>query len=94
MNLLNHATFSDFSALHMTPAAAPAAALATEKAPENDAGPGLGDEVLPAADTRCNQGAAETGNAGTIQGRIIAPPFSWLGGDAWPDFPARADTAP
>jgi hypothetical protein len=80
MNLLNHATFSEFSALHMAPAAAPAAALATERAPESDAGPGL-------------HGAAETGNAGSIQGRIIAPPFSWLGGDAWPDFSARADTA-
>jgi hypothetical protein len=79
MNLLNHATFSDFSALRMTPAAAPAAGPATERAPESGAGPGL----------HC---AAETGNAG-IQGRIITPPFSWLGGDAWPDFSARADTA-
>jgi hypothetical protein len=92
MNLLNHATFSDFSALHMTPAVA--TAPATERPPESGAGPGLRGELLPAADARCSQGAAETGNAGTIQGRIVAPPFSWLGGDAWPDFPARADTAP
>jgi hypothetical protein len=92
MNLLNHATFSDFSALHMTPTAAPAAALATERAPESG-GPRLREELLPAADARCCQGAAEAGNAGTIQGGIITPPFSWLGGDAWPDFSARADTA-
>jgi hypothetical protein len=94
MNLLNHTTFSDFSALHMTPAAAPAAAPATERARESGAVPGLREELLPAADTRCGQDDAVPGNAGMSQGRIIAPPFSWLGGDAWPDFPARADTAP
>lgn len=25
------------------------------------------------------------------KGRLTAPPFSWLGGDAWPHFPAWAD---
>jgi hypothetical protein len=25
------------------------------------------------------------------KGRLAAPPFSWLGGDAWPHFPAWAD---
>jgi hypothetical protein len=84
MNLLNHATFPDFSASHTTPAAAPAAGPAAVRAPESGAGPGLREELLP----------AEPGNAGMSQGRIVAPPFSWLGVDAWPDFPARADTAP
>lgn len=25
------------------------------------------------------------------KGQLAAPPFSWLGGDAWPHFPACAD---
>ena len=36
----------------------------------------------------------DTGGTGAAQGHNMAPPFSWLGGDAWPNFPARADTAP
>ncbi|WP_156367527.1 hypothetical protein [Arthrobacter sp. Leaf69] len=28
---------------------------------------------------------------GSDQGRHHAPPFSWLGGDAWPNFPLWAD---
>jgi hypothetical protein len=48
----------------------------------------------PAAAQAANPGAAAPGAPATsraFKGRLAAPPFSWLGGDAWPHFPACAD---
>ncbi|MFE4226682.1 hypothetical protein ACFRJ8_02200 [Arthrobacter sp. NPDC056886] len=41
-----------------------------------------------------NAGPAAAGPPATSRtriGRLAAPPFSWLGVDAWPHFPAWAD---
>jgi hypothetical protein len=62
-------------------------------------------EAGPPADAGAQEGAAEgpvpgrrpdlepiPGPApGTDQGRLSTPPFSWLGSDAWPNFPLWAD---
>lgn len=48
----------------------------------------------PATDTRsADPGAGEDEGAvpEISEGRLTAPPFSWLGNDAWPNFPLRAD---
>jgi hypothetical protein len=77
-------TFPDFSAFQMTvPAAhaAPAALHPTNHTPDSGA----------AAATPTFQGAAD---AAPGRAHVSAPPFSWLGGDAWPNFAARADTPP
>lgn len=50
-----------------------------EKAPEGD--PGTQPYLI-------------SPEAGTKRPRVATPPFSWLGGDAWPNFPALADTPP
>jgi hypothetical protein len=41
-------------------------------------------------------GAADGGTAAVTRPATFqsAPPFSWLGGDAWPNVPALADTPP
>ena len=59
------------------PASGPAAGgqAAGDPAPAHPTGPGSRSGPAP----------------GTSQGRLNAPPFSWLGGDAWPNFPLWAD---
>ena len=49
----------------------------------------------PAAEGVTEKPPASGGSdAATNQGHIMAPPFSWLGGDAWPNFPGRGTTLP
>ena len=75
--------FPDFSAFQMTIAgAAPAAS-----------GQGAGGQAAedPAPAHHAGAGARSGPAPGTNQGRLNAPPFSWLGGDAWPNFPLWAD---
>lgn len=45
---------------------------------------GLDDGPAPAA-------AGPPATPQARMGRLDAPPFSWLGGDAWPHYPAWAD---
>jgi hypothetical protein len=47
-----------------------------------------------AAEAQAAAGTGRPGPAGTGPARVYTPPFSWLGGDAWPDFPRRADRQP
>jgi hypothetical protein len=73
----NDVIFPDFSAFHTTGAGGPTAAGA--------AGLGVADG---AAHGQASHGTGRPGGAaGTGAGRLNTPPFSWLGGDAWPDFP-------
>lgn len=77
--------FPDFSAFQMTIAGgAPAHHTAdpvTREAAAEGAAPGHRPDLAP------GPGPAP----GTDQGRLNAPPFSWLGSDAWPNFPLWAD---
>jgi hypothetical protein len=71
----NDVIFPDFSAFHTTGAGG---SLAGRAAP----GP------AGAAEGQASQGTGRPGGAaGTGAGRLNTPPFSWLGCDAWPDFP-------
>ena len=86
--------FPDFSAFHSdnrqrsgSAAGAPPEALPPEPA----------DRPRPAPGARTGQtsGICRIGTAGHVppQGRLAAPPFSWLGVDAWPHSPAWADNS-
>ena len=77
--------FPDFSAFQMTIAGAAPPARATD--------PAAGGQ-RPRTRRRPIARTPDPGPArrpGTNQGRLNAPPFSWLGGDAWPNFPLWAD---
>ena len=79
--------FPDFSAFQMTMTGAALASRASEsnagEAPAQDP-PGLPPPGIAA-------GPAPGAAPGTNRGRHAAPPFSWLGSDAWPNFPLSAD---
>lgn len=78
--------FPDFSAFQMTisggatarQSADPRAGEDTAEDPATGHRPGLVSGTGPAAPR-------------TNRGRLNAPPFSWLGTDAWPNFPLWAD---
>ncbi|MCB5292152.1 hypothetical protein BJQ90_01585 [Arthrobacter sp. SO3] len=75
--------FPDFSAFQMTISGA----AGPYRSPEQRAGNGAAED--PASDPHT---ALVTGPApGINRGREAAPPFSWLGSDAWPNFPLGAD---
>ncbi|MFF2242973.1 hypothetical protein ACFVTM_02155 [Arthrobacter sp. NPDC058130] len=90
--------FPDFSAFHRPAAGAAGVppvqspvqlpvALPEAAAPEpaNRSSPGTGAAATgPAA-------SGPQATSRTRKGRPAAPPFSWLGVDAWPHFPAWAD---
>ncbi len=96
----NDVIFPDFSAFHSTTAGAPKPSLVSP-APETPGAPvpetatrSSPETSTPAAAQAANPGAAAPGAPATsraLKGRLAAPPFSWLGGDAWPHFPACAD---
>ena len=82
--LHDRVTFPDFSAFQMT--------IAGAAAPRHTTHPGAREDSAedPAAghpDLEPGPGPAP----GTDRGRLNAPPFSWLGSDAWPNFPLWAD---
>lgn len=79
--------FPDFSAFQMT--------IAGGAAARHTAGPRAGEDAVEDAATGHRPGPG-SGNGpgsapGTNRGRLNAPPFSWLGSDAWPNFPLWAD---
>jgi hypothetical protein len=81
----NRVTFPDFSAAQKTVADASAAPLAANQATKTgDASAGPLPQPVTSRD----------GDTRTKRARVTAPPFSWLGVDAWPSFPACADGLP
>lgn len=76
----NRVVFPDFSAFQMTIAGAPAEPQATGKPAAAEAPREVLHRPRPAGVNTKGQ-----------RSHITAPPFSWLGGDAWPNLPARAD---
>jgi hypothetical protein len=79
--LHDRVTFPDFSAFQMT--------IAGAATPRRTTHPGALEDSAdsPAPDPVSGPGTAP----GTDRGRLNAPPFSWLGSDAWPNFPLWAD---
>ena len=78
-------TFPDFSAFQMNIAGGAPADHTTELGAREDSVEGPAPGQRP--DPESGPGPAP----GTDQGRLTAPPFSWLGSDAWPNFPLWAD---
>ena len=72
------AVFPDFSAFQMT--------IASGSVPGRAAVPGTVEE--PSKDLApVNLPGTGTGSGtGVERGQLNTPPFSWLGGDAWPNF--------
>jgi hypothetical protein len=63
-------------------------------APAAPDSPGHGQEGGAAEGQASSETERPGAAAGTGAARLKAPPFSWLGGDAWPNFPAWADRQP
>lgn len=91
--LHNDVIFPDFSAFHRTDAGAPAVPqlqpIETPGPPEptSHSSPTVG---APATGEAAGPGAAGSVPPATIlarKDRAAAPPFSWLGVDAWPALP-------
>ena len=70
--LHDRANFPDLSALQMT--------IADGATPHPTTDPGAQEEPGPDPDLASGPGP------GADRGRLNAPPFSWLGSDAWPNF--------
>jgi hypothetical protein len=85
MKLHNYPVLPEFSAFHRATAEASGEPGVTEKAPEAEAEAAAGPRPEPLAPKRADTRTKRT--------HIAAPPFSWLGGNAWPDFPSRPDIA-
>ena len=83
--LHDRVTFPDFSAFQMTIAGGAGARHATAPGAREDAAEGQSPEHRP------NLASGPGPAPGTDQGRPKAPPFSWLGSGAWPNFPLWAD---
>jgi hypothetical protein len=88
--------FPDFSAFHKTIASAPAVPPvqppeAPPAEPTNRSSPGPGAPVTGQAAGPVPAAAGPPATPPARKGRLAAPPFSWLGVDAWPHFPAWAD---
>ncbi|MEV5052774.1 MULTISPECIES: hypothetical protein [unclassified Arthrobacter] len=92
--------FPDFSAVHRTIASAPAVppvqlpGQPLEAPPvesTNRSSPGTGAPVTGQTAGPAPAAAAPPATSRARKGRLAAPPFSWLGVDAWPHFPAWAD---
>jgi len=88
--------FPDFSAFQMTIASAPAVPpVQPLEAPPaestNRSSPGKGVPVTGQTAGPAPAAAGPPATPRTRKGRLAAPPFSWLGVDAWPHFPAWAD---
>ena len=83
-NLHDRVNFPDFSAFQMTIAGA---------APHHTADPGAQEDTAagPAPGQRPDFGSGPGPVPGADRGRLNAPPFSWLGSDAWPNFAAWQD---
>ena len=75
-NLHDRVNFPDFSAFQMTIAGGATPRHTTDLGAQGDTAP------APAPDLVSGPGPAP----GADQGRLNAPPFSWLGSDAWPNF--------
>jgi hypothetical protein len=88
--------FPDFSAFQMTIMSAPAVPKVQPlEAPPaestNRSSPGTGVPVTGQTAGPAPAAAGPPVTSRTRIGRHAAPPFSWLGVDAWPHFPAWAD---
>lgn len=79
------AVFPDFSAFQMT--------MASGSVPNRAAVPGTVEETSkdPAPVNLPGAGSGTGPGAGVERGQLNTPPFSWLGGDAWPNFRLCAD---
>lgn len=82
--LHDRVTFPDFSAFQMSISGGAEARHTT--APDTGDGTAEG----PAPGRRPDRESGPGPAPGTDQGRLNAPPFSWLGSDAWPNFPLGA----
>jgi hypothetical protein len=88
--------FPDLSAVHGSIASAPAGppdqpleALPPE--PANHSSPRTGAPVTGQTAGPASAASGLPATPRTRKGRLAAPPFSWLGVDAWPHSPAWAD---
>ena len=77
--------FPDFSAFQMTMTGAGAARRAGAR------GAGENPAEVPAPVPPARPAAGPGPAPGSNRGQHAAPPFSWLGSDAWPSFPLSAD---
>jgi hypothetical protein len=98
--LHNDVIFPDFSAFRSSAASAPATppgpamGAQDQSAPEPAAAEPVAAEPVAAeqaASPEPEAPAPPPPASRARKGRLAAPPFSWLGGDAWPHFPAWAD---
>ena len=76
--LHDRVNFPDFSAFQMT--------MAGGATPRHATDPGAQDDTEADPDLVSGRGPAPGAAPGADQGRLNAPPFSWLGSDAWPNF--------
>ncbi|WP_208750894.1 hypothetical protein [Arthrobacter sp. PM3] len=92
--------FPDFSAFRSPAASAPAAPPGQAVGAQDLPSPAPVAAEPPALDPVATEKAANPEPEAPAppppatrarKGRLAAPPFSWLGGDAWPHFPAWAD---
>jgi len=88
--------FPDLSASHRSIASAPAGppdqpleALPPE--PANHSSPATGAPVTGQTAGAVSAASGPPATSRARKGRLAAPPFSWLGVDAWPHSPAWAD---
>ncbi|MET1022483.1 MAG: hypothetical protein ABWX69_09830 [Arthrobacter sp.] len=68
-----------------------AGAASTARTADPGAGEEAADDAAPAPHPGRRPGPVPGADAN--RGRLNAPPFSWLGSDAWPSFPLWADEA-
>ena len=78
--LHDRVNFPDFSAFQMT--------IAGGAAPQNTPDPGAQEDAAagPAPGHSADLVSGPGPAPGADRGRLNAPPFSWLGSDAWPNF--------
>jgi hypothetical protein len=94
--LHNDVIFPDLSAIHRPIASAPAGppdqpleALPPE--PATRSSPGTGAPVTGQTAGPVSAASVPPATSRIRKGRLAAPPFSWLGVDAWPHCPVWAD---
>jgi hypothetical protein len=87
--LHNDVIFPDFSTFRRT-AGSTVTSSATSGAASVPAAPPVQapEAPEPPSPERANHSSPDAETPGDLSGRLDAPPFSWLGGDAWPHFRA------
>lgn len=81
--LHDRVNFPDFSAFQMT--------IAGGATPHHTTDPGAREDTSAAPGHRPDPVSGPGPAPGTDRRRLNAPPFSWLGSDAWPNFALWAD---